>query len=125
FQAEDGIRDFHVTGVQTCALPILPTRNRKPQPETKRSRLTLSESRYMAIGGAQIALSPPHTPAVRPTPICHMGPRPTGMRNPDRAWTANTHMTTPIAMTRNDCDMRVMNSAVTNMDTTSATAIHA
>src|SRR5690606_40101677 len=21
---EDGIRDFHVTGVQTCALPILP-----------------------------------------------------------------------------------------------------
>src|SRR5690606_33177353 len=25
FQAEDGIRDFHVTGVQTCALPILPT----------------------------------------------------------------------------------------------------
>src|SRR5207302_2930509 len=30
-QAEDGIRDFHVTGVQTCALPIstltCPTRN--------------------------------------------------------------------------------------------------
>src|SRR5690606_29058640 len=23
YQAEDGIRDFHVTGVQTCALPIL------------------------------------------------------------------------------------------------------
>src|SRR5690606_41074620 len=22
FRAEDGIRDFHVTGVQTCALPI-------------------------------------------------------------------------------------------------------
>src|SRR5690606_40313370 len=27
---EDGIRDFHVTGVQTCALPILPTWNRLP-----------------------------------------------------------------------------------------------
>src|SRR6266700_2955358 len=26
FQAEDGIRDFHVTGVQTCALPILVSR---------------------------------------------------------------------------------------------------
>src|SRR6266511_4494406 len=26
FQAEDGIRDFHVTGVQTCALPIWGTR---------------------------------------------------------------------------------------------------
>src|SRR5690606_39617784 len=25
FQAEDGIRDFHVTGVQTCALPIFVT----------------------------------------------------------------------------------------------------
>src|SRR5690606_41184851 len=24
FQAEDGIRAFHVTGVQTCALPISP-----------------------------------------------------------------------------------------------------
>src|SRR5690606_40547012 len=27
FQAEDGIRDFHVTGVQTCALPIYPWRD--------------------------------------------------------------------------------------------------
>src|SRR5437016_655957 len=26
FQAEDGIRDWSVTGVQTCALPICPTR---------------------------------------------------------------------------------------------------
>src|SRR5690625_7452429 len=26
FQAEDGIRDGHVTGVQTCALPISPAR---------------------------------------------------------------------------------------------------
>src|SRR5690606_7259350 len=29
FQAEDGIRDFHVTGVQTCALPIFERRNLK------------------------------------------------------------------------------------------------
>src|SRR6266511_908294 len=28
FQAEDGIRDFHVTGVQTCALPISPASQR-------------------------------------------------------------------------------------------------
>src|SRR5690606_40532975 len=27
FQAEDGIRDFHVTGVQTCALPICSSNN--------------------------------------------------------------------------------------------------
>src|SRR5690606_41194329 len=30
FQAEDGIRDFHVTGVQTCALPISPFELRGP-----------------------------------------------------------------------------------------------
>src|SRR5690606_40896147 len=33
FQAEDGIRDFHVTGVQTCALPIcLPEAPARPMP---------------------------------------------------------------------------------------------
>src|SRR5690606_40610393 len=29
FHAEDGIRVFHVTGVQTCALPILPRQLRQ------------------------------------------------------------------------------------------------
>src|SRR5690606_40562168 len=33
FQAEDGIRDFHVTGVQTCALPI----SRRARAGTRRS----------------------------------------------------------------------------------------
>src|SRR5438874_4998353 len=28
FQAEEGIRDLYVTGVQTCALPICPHRRR-------------------------------------------------------------------------------------------------
>src|SRR5437870_11227683 len=32
FQAEDGIRDGHVTGVQTCALPILSTDSPGPTP---------------------------------------------------------------------------------------------
>src|SRR5256885_6588300 len=30
FQAEDGIRDYKVTGVQTCALPISTPRGRLP-----------------------------------------------------------------------------------------------
>src|SRR5690606_40822625 len=34
FQAEDGIRDFHVTGVQTCALPIFSYRISQPFVET-------------------------------------------------------------------------------------------
>src|SRR6266508_1786270 len=41
FQAEDGIRDGHVTGVQTCALPILPsptTRRQCPSVPPPRSR---------------------------------------------------------------------------------------
>src|SRR2546426_8822866 len=33
FQAEDGIRDYKVTGVQTCALPILPSTT-TPEPHT-------------------------------------------------------------------------------------------
>src|SRR5690625_1449941 len=32
FQAEDGIRDGHVTGVQTCALPISRARRGCPEP---------------------------------------------------------------------------------------------
>src|SRR5690606_39661063 len=32
FQAEDGIRDFHVTGVQTCALPISLVMHIDPEP---------------------------------------------------------------------------------------------
>src|SRR5207237_5974938 len=39
FQAEDGIRDSSVTGVQTCALPIFPRRR------SKRSRLSRSYRR--------------------------------------------------------------------------------
>src|SRR6266511_4696454 len=37
FQAEDGIRDFHVTGVQTCALPIsAATTWSRPRTSTRR-----------------------------------------------------------------------------------------
>src|SRR5690606_39812364 len=37
FQAEDGIRDFHVTGVQTCALPICTARVRTPRRPSRSS----------------------------------------------------------------------------------------
>src|SRR6266487_726749 len=43
FQAEDGIRDGRVTGVQTCALPILP-------PNRRISYLALLD-RVLAPGG--------------------------------------------------------------------------
>src|SRR5690606_40792380 len=38
FQPEDGIRDFHVTGVQTCALPICTTTDAGGTPGTPPSR---------------------------------------------------------------------------------------
>src|SRR5256885_9626273 len=38
FQAEDGIRDYKVTGVQTCALPILATTATIPAVSLGRSR---------------------------------------------------------------------------------------
>src|SRR5437588_8977422 len=37
FQAEDGIRDHCVTGVQTCALPISTLRARSASPDVLRS----------------------------------------------------------------------------------------
>src|SRR5439155_13140413 len=43
FQAEDGIRDGHVTGVQTCALPISASPNgeeeKSPAPPAKPAEL--------------------------------------------------------------------------------------
>src|SRR5690606_39787644 len=38
FQAEDGIRDFHVTGVQTCALPISCSGRKNPPFDLKLAR---------------------------------------------------------------------------------------
>src|SRR5690606_41518179 len=42
FQADDGIRDFHVTGVQTCALPICPPRCGRDDEEGRVGRRPLA-----------------------------------------------------------------------------------
>src|SRR6266498_1615158 len=42
FQADDGIRDADVTGVQTCALPICPTAVGNPLKSAKVTPLTIS-----------------------------------------------------------------------------------
>src|SRR5690625_7781139 len=58
FQAEDGIRDGHVTGVQTCALPISPSPS-VPAPEC----------------GARPASSPASAPSsTRPSPSTETSP---------------------------------------------------
>src|SRR5256885_4247561 len=45
FQAEDGIRDYKVTGVQTCALPIYPSSFRAPDLRSASPRRTHNRTR--------------------------------------------------------------------------------
>src|SRR5690606_19796274 len=64
-QAEDGIRDFHVTGVQTCALPIFTRRGGKhviPQSDNAPCRDIELKVLHIAFGlhDQQFAL-----------PLCH------------------------------------------------------
>src|SRR6266478_10113892 len=58
FQAEDGIRDLTVTGVQTCALPICPTVTREGHSAVWAPRLPQgAPERTIAIGAAPIPCS--------------------------------------------------------------------
>src|SRR6266511_1410435 len=52
FQAEDGIRDFHVTGVQTCALPISDGPASPPASRPARTSRTLRDASAGARYGA-------------------------------------------------------------------------
>src|SRR5690606_40599796 len=54
FQAEDGIRDFHVTGVQTCALPISSERRR-----SARYRARCSATMVLPVPGPPVTLYAP------------------------------------------------------------------
>src|SRR5690606_40253087 len=51
FQAEDGIRDFHVTGVQTCALPIWAARLTARLNPTLLALPTIGQVGVIAVGG--------------------------------------------------------------------------
>src|SRR5690606_40054505 len=63
FQAVDGIRDFHVTGVQTCALPISPmpmlsdSRKASAPRATPETRSLLLKSRTDVISGTPGTIS--------------------------------------------------------------------
>src|SRR5690349_23989865 len=50
FQAEDGIRDLYVTGVQTCALPIS-TPERQPRNQLRRTVRWLASTYTPATPG--------------------------------------------------------------------------
>src|SRR5437764_11323694 len=57
FQAEDGIRDTSVTGVQTCALPILPARLHEPGNQALGAEFTQRDAGklVLAVGRARTA----------------------------------------------------------------------
>src|SRR5690606_41136124 len=73
FQAEDGIRDFHVTGVQTCALPIsAPRRKPPPSPALRTAmrqpkRNPCRHKRSRRLRSRRPLLAPLQPPAPAPT----------------------------------------------------------
>src|SRR5579875_732373 len=69
FQAEDGIRDHCVTGVQTCALPIFGSPSR-----TAARMRTSSTARPQILVGAARRISSPREIGVRPKPIAIESP---------------------------------------------------
>src|SRR3989454_5970358 len=72
FQAEDGIRDYKVTGVQTCALPI--------SAQNGLERVELGTERRAAIARRLVAARKPyHGTAIDPQP-----PRDLPLREPLR-----------------------------------------
>src|SRR3712207_8708024 len=59
FQAEDGIRDIGVTGVQTCALPICPKSGRWRTPgDWRRAALSRTASSIAAVALPEGQLMP-------------------------------------------------------------------
>src|SRR5207248_3712215 len=74
FQAEDGIRDRTVTGVQTCALPICARRSRRSLKDSKRPLRNRGLTRRPA------KLSLPRTPPKQPMPILPTRRSPTRFR---------------------------------------------
>src|SRR2546430_12908673 len=75
FQAEDGIRDLTVTGVQTCALPIWAA----GRPVPRRRSCAASAAATARAGSGR-------PPGARPRPGWRVRPRPPGLRQgpPDR-----------------------------------------
>src|SRR5205807_5374178 len=68
FQAEDGIRDYKVTGVQTCALPISAARPRRPRAAGSPRRTPFRSGRRSTrprAGGPRWARGPPRSPRPR------------------------------------------------------------
>src|SRR5256885_15109360 len=72
FQAEDGIRDYKVTGVQTCALPISTLAQAQSEIDAQNAALEIDDPQAKMIADAGfrslvVPLRADHVAAVRPT----------------------------------------------------------
>src|SRR5690606_41011901 len=56
YQAEDGIRDFHVTGVQTCALPIYELVRLDRRHDAARARRAVADARAAGFDNVSLDL---------------------------------------------------------------------
>src|SRR5256885_3555880 len=56
FQAEDGIRDYKVTGVQTCALPIWAARAARPDQPAAAKRVVYDKAVALARDAPHVVL---------------------------------------------------------------------
>src|SRR5699024_12094325 len=77
FQAEDGIRDRNVTGVQTCALPILRSGTRSARPPS------LSRAGRRHEGTGPVTLTPVRAYPDRVDYTCYSIPMRTRFRGLD------------------------------------------
>src|SRR5256885_13007477 len=68
FQAEDGIRDYKVTGVQTCALPISTLDPRNPPPMKRLLLAVVLVSLYLLAALPAVA-----QPLAGPVPLTQGG----------------------------------------------------
>src|SRR5207253_4520017 len=82
FQAEDGIRDGHVTGVQTCALPICHGAAASGQGEAGPGGAEVETGRRLTVRGS---LSAPSARTAAATPLPHRAPSPRAAESTDRA----------------------------------------
>src|SRR2546430_11496806 len=80
FQAEDGIRDLTVTGVQTCALPICATVKPKAPPELLEEMFEIQEALAEAKAGG-LSRAPR---AAAASQLCRVGVRVGGRGGPVR-----------------------------------------
>src|SRR3989441_13352580 len=75
FQAEDGIRDKLVTGVQTCALPIFDPGDQAGGARERRDRARLEAGGRGRVSCGAPLLSPREGPACRPGLLPRHSPR--------------------------------------------------